>query len=480
MMVWRENRRDGGPGAARRRLLKPISNNGKGQAKVRWQYAEEKSDEPFHYVGTQAELKAAIAAAGGLLHIVEGEVDVWSLLTLGIANAIGIYGIGAIPADVASILHELGVSGFIYYLDNDKAGEKSAARLGTLLHDSRWKGEGEYRKVEGPGIPQKGDANDLLCHHRQDLSAARATLDKLPAFLPRIKREPVRTISPTGDHNQDGWSAVYEAVRIAVSVTHFKANGYSKKNISCPNPQHADKNPSAGWHKDGYCTCHGCGDTFNAKTVADWLGIPWRALIRQQLSLVSAKNIDLDAAPQQTEAVTAPRSFELPPDSWLRAFNKFFTQTDAVLFLFALRGRSAGLLPQAFTRLEFIKALPELGCNVSEGSIYRVFNDLSEHDNHPVFSKIDPSEESSSRHCKFRLRSLEEIRDRLLQSIRYRIYENKFRRHPDIVIDFEVFAQVLQGSNFEKTLESALKPLYAEQKQRFESLVRSYKGLIAG
>ena len=35
VLVWREKRRDGSPAATRRRLHKPVSNNGVGQAKVR-------------------------------------------------------------------------------------------------------------------------------------------------------------------------------------------------------------------------------------------------------------------------------------------------------------------------------------------------------------------------------------------------------------------------------------------------------------
>ena len=91
----------------------------------------------------------------------------------------------------------------------------------------------------------------------------------------------------------------------------------------------------------------------------------------------------------------------------------FFTQTEAVLFLFALRLCSVGPLAQGFTRGEFTKALRALGCNLSAGSIYRVFRDVCEHDNHPLFSKIDPGGGSGSRYCKFRLRSLEDIRRRL-------------------------------------------------------------------
>ena len=58
-----------------------------------------------------------------------------------------------------------------------------------------------------------------------------------------------------------------------------------------------------------------------------------------------------------------------------------------------------------------------------------------------------------------------------MHGIRYRVYESTFHKHPDILIGFEVFDEALPGSNFAKTLESTLEPLYKEQKQRFESLL---------
>ena len=352
VLIWRENRRDGSPGATRRRLLGQVSNNGKKQPKVKWQYAEEKSDEPFHFVGSLRDLKSEIASAGGLVRIVEGEVDVWSLQVMGIGNVIGIYGIGAIPADIASILDELGVSGFIYYLDNDKAGEKGAARLGTLLHDSRWKGEGEYRKVEGPGIAHKGDANDILCHH-PDLSAARAALDALPAFLPRIEPEPLHKVSAAGGYNQERWVPVKEAVRNRLGVTDYNRKSFSKKHFRCPDPQHEDPGPSANWHKDGFCRCFGCGKTFNAKEMAEWLGIDWRELLRAQPKLLSTTDIDLNAA-LGTES--APLSFEQAPDSWLAQIHKHYKKTNATLYYLALHMLNACILPEAFTVPQLIEA----------------------------------------------------------------------------------------------------------------------------
>ena len=277
------------------------------------------------------------------------------------------------------------------------------------------------------------------------------------------------------DHDQSGWDTVKDAIRIELGIgpADFKSNGFSK-NFRCRNPEHEhDDTRSAGWHKDGYCKCfkcHGPGESFNAMQMATWLNIDWRALLRTQPQIVSSKDIDLEAAPRQTEADRAPLAFDEAPDTWLRLLIKFFKPTEALLFLFLLRARKADLLAKDFTRKQCMKALRELSCNVSSGAIYKVFQEVAKQDDSPLFVKVDPGQGSSSRNCKFQLRGLDDIRRRLLHGIRYRVYESTFHKHRDTLIDFKVFAEALQGSEFTKTLQSALKPLYREQIQRFERL----------
>ncbi|MCE2471833.1 MAG: toprim domain-containing protein [Anaerolineae bacterium] len=415
---------------------------GKKQAKVRWQVAGQKTDEPFYYVGTLEDLKREIARAGGKVYIVEGEFDVWSLHRLGIRNVIGIYGISNIPKDIGAILSEIGAASFVYLADNDSAGEKGGSNLRTLLHQSEWIGEGDYRKVAGAGIPHKGDANDLLCHYFPDISAARAALEALPRFEPRLKRKPATKPLAPLDSNEAGWEAVNEANRIAMGVTRFKANGFSE-NRSCPNKDHEDKTPSAALHKDGFCTCQVCG-TFNSKQLAEFLGVDRRAILRAQRPIIPSKAVNLAAAPQAAELEPAPLSLQQAPDTWLRLFIKFYTKTVALLLLFVLRAQAASLLPKDFTRQELLKALRELGCNVSKESIYKVFQEVAKLDNHPLFVKVYPSQGSGSRYRKFRLRSAEDIKRRLAQGIGFRVYEKKFREHADILIGFKVFADALQ------------------------------------
>jgi len=120
---------------------------------------------------------------------------------------------------------------------------------------------------QGGGIPHKGDANNLLCHHYPDLAAARAALEALPTFLPQIESKPALKISVPGGYNDPRWDAVKEAVRIALNVHDYNRKGFSKKKFRCLDLQHEDPEASANWHRDGFCHCFGCGKDFNAMTL---------------------------------------------------------------------------------------------------------------------------------------------------------------------------------------------------------------------
>ena len=486
VLVWQTKRRDGSQGATRRRLLKTCKVKGKRQAKLRWQFGGQKTDEPFYYVGTLDDLKREIARAGGKVYIVEGEFDVWSLHRLGIRNVIGIYGISNIPKDIAAIFLELGVASFMYLADNDAAGEKGGANLRTLLHASDWKGEGDYRRVSGAGIPAKGDANDLLGHHFPNIAAARAALEALPRFEPPLKRKRTAKPAVTAKGNEEGWEAVKEAIRIMLGIEpgDFKPNGYSHDRCCIIKEHKGDKErPSAAWHRNGHFKCfkcHGPGESLNTIETAERLGIDWRAILASQRSDISATSIDLDAAPQPINSERAPLALDEAPDTWLTLILKFYTLTAATLFLFALRLYRTGPLAQGFTRDEFVTAARPLGCNLKEDTIKKFFKEeVFKEDDHPVFAKFDPSDRSSIRTCKFRLRSPDDIQRRLQQGISYRVYEKTFSQHGDVLIDYQVFDEALLGSKFAKTLQSALAPLYREQKQRFASLKYACERKIA-
>lgn len=477
-LVLQEKRRDGSRGARLRHFIDPPAVNGKMMGKSIW-FAGEKTDEPFHYLGPLDELKREIARDSGTVYIVEGVYDTWSMHTLGFPNTVGIYGISNIPKDIASLLDELGAARAVYLADNDRAGERGAAKLRALLDEAGWTGTQEYRQVKGPGIAEKGDANDLLRHHHPDLAAARAALDALPLFQPHIERQPAPTISiPSGD-NDPRWDPVKEAVRSALGVTDYNRKGFSKKHFRCLDPQHEDPGPSANWHKDGFCHCFGCGKDFNAKQMAEFLGIPWRDLLGIQPQSHASDTIDLNAAPREPDTASAPQFYKEAPDSLLRLSNKYYTTMHSALFYFATQLRSAALLPESFSVQEFIAASRMLGCELKERAIYDNFEAARHDDDHPFFAKLDPSAGARSWDVKFRLRPAADIQHRLLRCLRFRIYEEQFRRDPDTIIGFEVFAAVPLGSESAKALKLALEPLYKAQKQRYERLRRKCEKIIA-
>ena len=212
--------------------------------------------------------------------------------------------------------------------------------------------------------------------------------------MPGIERKRAPKSFSAIDNNQGSWVPINETITNCLGLTSsdFKTSGFTKKNFHCLNPQHEDKTASAGWSRDGFYKCFSCGEDIYSYQVAEWLGIDWRALRWPQPQIVSPNKINLDAAPG-TDAEAAPLSFEHIPDSWLRAFNKFYTWTETQLFFFAIRARGASILPDSFTTQEFIETLRELGCNVSDRSIYRAFENAAKHGNHVLIAKLDPSQE---------------------------------------------------------------------------------------
>ena len=154
-LVWREKRRDGSPGARRRRFINPPVINGDELGKTLWFFGE-KTDEPFHYIGTLEELKAAIARNGWIVYIVEGEIDVWSMRALGFPNTVGIYGIGHIPKDIAFILDELGAAKVVYLADNDQAGARGACKTARAAARSGLAGQGGIPPGYRPGHTREG------------------------------------------------------------------------------------------------------------------------------------------------------------------------------------------------------------------------------------------------------------------------------------------------------------------------------------
>lgn len=105
-----------------------------------------------------------------------------------------------------------------------------------------------------------------------------------------------------------------------------------------------------------------------------------------------------------------------------------------------------------------------LGCELKDRAIYDNFEEARHGDDHPFLAKLDPSPRAQSWNRKFRLCSADDIQERLLRCIRFRVYEEEFQRDPDTIIGFDVFTESPIGSESAKALELALEPLYEAQK----------------
>ena len=168
---------------------------------------------------------------------------------------------------------------------------------------------------------------------------ARAVLETLPRFQPRLKPKPAAKPLAPLDSKAAGWDAVNEAItnKLGLIASDFKPNGFTKKNHCCLNPQHEDKEASAGWSRDGNYYCFHCGK-IDSWQVAEWLNIDWRALLKPQPQIVSSTTIDLSAAPEQAAATRQRRSPLIsPPTAGCGCLIKFYKPTEAALFHFALR-----------------------------------------------------------------------------------------------------------------------------------------------
>ena len=171
--------------------------------------------------------------------------------------------------DIATIFNELGVAGFVYFADNDKSGEDGASNLSTRLHEAHWPGDQDYRKFEGPGIPDKGDANDLLCHHFPDISQARTALAALPRFSTSHK-------ATDGTYNHPGrlttaskagmLSRKPSALPWALALKTSNRKGFQQEYSAALNHgiMKTKHRAPLGTRTDSI-TCFGCGETLNAK-----------------------------------------------------------------------------------------------------------------------------------------------------------------------------------------------------------------------
>ena len=284
---------------ARLRYHPPIIRRGK-QVKTLWMPGRKQKFGIDYYYSLEY-LKSAIAAADGRVHIVNGEPAVLSMLAAGVLNALCWFGEVSVPKTLSQDLKKWGVRRAVYYADADEAGLTAAAKTAHRLSGSGI--ELEVRSLAG-AVKDKGDVNDLWIAN--DFSA--------PRFVHALTQLSIVNFTAAADFHEafdgDGGRAtalamgerykdkepiqrksgkIANAGLAAAIVSEMRtANPQARENggylnsCHCPNPSHADKDPSASVNmKTGYIKCWSKCGTINPETAAEYLNIAIEPFIKR-------------------------------------------------------------------------------------------------------------------------------------------------------------------------------------------------------
>lgn len=250
------------------------------------------------------DIKAAVAAAGGELHLMAGEPDVWTLWQMGCKNATSFFGENQIPDSLIDDLEYMGVSHVIYYADNDETGRDVA----QLLNDqfSRSLIQFTCKVVPYP----YNDLNDwyVACEFDREKTLSLQTLT--------FKEQMTEIAPPEGKGRLD--VPVYRAaITSALGAEYKRAGDKWSKKMRCifASHEHDDRNPAAQWNEQtGYYRCFKCqGADKTADEVAAHIGVnvdDYRTLAFTERT---------DAPPAKTETAAA-----VPPEQVI------YSSTDAV------------------------------------------------------------------------------------------------------------------------------------------------------
>ena len=213
------------------------------------------------------DMKSAIAAADGIVHIVNGEPAVLTMLEAGLVNALCWYGETNVPRTLKSDLSDFGATDVVFYADNDKTGRRVAQKVVDALSGSGLRVEVRSLELESPGA----DVNDIWI----------TSGFHIDWFINRLKHLPTKALAPTGRPRNTEWvdaapaddEFIAQVVRaiIAASPTEYpKRNG---DNLLLRSPFRDDKEPSFSINtKSGLANDFG-GRGYNADQLAELLGV---------------------------------------------------------------------------------------------------------------------------------------------------------------------------------------------------------------
>jgi len=239
-------------------------------AKYRWKPS--KPGEGFEYFSVGG-LVGSIAADGGTLYLVGGEVDVMTMYEVELPNTTCFFGEGNAPSALAADLQAWGVTHVCMYPDRDLAGLNSAIKVRDMLQGSGIKVEVkclpfEYRDKHGQ------DMSDYWQGWDGSKAAFRLSLLDLPDWpLPEPQELPVQKELKAREDAEDLPEKFKADVLAALGgQPKFNSEGWTLRNVKCP--FHDDQTASASWNAAGFLYCHGpCAQTYNGKTVGECLNI---------------------------------------------------------------------------------------------------------------------------------------------------------------------------------------------------------------
>jgi KaiC/GvpD/RAD55 family RecA-like ATPase len=239
-------------------------------AKYRWKPS--KPGEGFEYFSVGG-LVGSIAADGGTLYLVGGEVDVMTMFETELPNSTCFFGEGNAPASLVADLQAWGVMYVFMFPDRDLAGLNSAIKVRDMLRGSDIKLvvkclPFEYQEKHGQ------DVSDYWQGYEGSKASFRLCLLELPIWpLPEPQELPVQKELKAAEDSDDLPDKFKADVLAALGgKPQFNSEGWTRKNVKCP--FHNDTTASASWNEAGYLYCHGpCAQTYNGKTVGERLNI---------------------------------------------------------------------------------------------------------------------------------------------------------------------------------------------------------------
>lgn len=249
---------------------------------------------PPFYTPNYKALKQAVQKNNGVLYLLEGDRDPWSLMSAGVYNVAGMIGAGStVDFQLAVTFLELGAKHIVYIPDVDNAGWGLAQKLNNV-----------FAKVNISfaflGLPTYFNKQRI-----KDLSDLWIALDFDPAGLLN-KIDDLRPLNfkskdiEQQEQSQDLFdSQFWTDIEQSLGLTDFNSDGWSKKQIKCVmhEHEHDDTSPAFSWnHKYKIGRCFKCGENFLSKDVGLALGINMADYYKNDL----ARATDIQAQRQES------------------------------------------------------------------------------------------------------------------------------------------------------------------------------------